>query len=68
LGCAIRTKGKARTIRTKQYRERTKKKFSVVSLGIFFFEVTDETICSGIDLTSKNEYRENPWGVNTAGA
>jgi NADH:ubiquinone oxidoreductase subunit H len=40
---------------------RSRDRSPVVSLGIFF-EVTDGTICPGVDSTSKNEYQENSWG------
>jgi hypothetical protein len=28
-----------------------------------FSEASDETMCPGVDLTSKNEYQENSWGL-----
>jgi hypothetical protein len=60
----VRTKGTARTIRTKhRYRWSTenKKKSPMVSLGIFS-EAADETMCSGVDSASKNKSRKTPGG------
>jgi hypothetical protein len=39
---------------------RSRDRFPVVSLGIFS-EVTDGTMCPGVDSASKYEYQENSW-------
>jgi hypothetical protein len=61
--CVVQYEQKAKPGKSVQikYRDRTKKKSPVVSLGIFS-EATDGTMCPGVDSASKNEYQENSWG------